>query len=136
MNVEEFISQVEKVLAGQGAQCDFGCSQEAIPEMIDYIKKHLPAYPFCVIADWTWLDINLEPEVQALFGKRGAKPCFIYAHKVIEDQAQRPFKSVRTTYLQDFQKNCIFLSKNTAYILTGQGTRVSVDPQVLRAIFF
>jgi len=136
MDLKSYLAQVDQIFNGDGVSCDFGCSEASVSDMIAHIKEYLPAYPYCVIADWVWLDIKLEPEIQALFDIRGAKPCFIFAHKVIEDQAQRSFKSVRTTYLQEFQKNCIFLSKNTAYLLVGRGTRVSVDPQVLRSIFF
>lgn len=135
MSIEKIFAQAGHVFSRTGDPCDFGCDESSVPEIIAYIKEHLPSYPYCVIADWVWIDINVKPEVLKQFNERGLKPSFIYAHKVIDDETQRPFEFVRTTYLQDFRENCIFLSRNTAYILQGQGTRVSIDPVVFAAVF-
>ena len=135
MSIEKIIAQVGHVYSRTGDSCDFGCDESSVPIMIAYVKEYLPRYPFCVVADWVWVDINVESEVLEKFNERDLKPSFIYAHKVIDDEVQRPFEFVRTTYLQDFRENCIFLSRNTAYILQGQGTRVSIDPVVFAAVF-
>ena len=135
MSIEKIIAQAGHVYSRTGDPCDFGCDESSVPKMIAYVKKQLPRYPFCVVADWVWVDINVESEVLEKFSERDLKPSFIYAHKVIDDEVQRPFEFVRTTYLQDFRENCIFLSRNTAYILQGQGTRVSIDPVVFAAVF-
>ncbi len=63
------------------------------------------------------------------------KPSASLAHRIIADESMRSFKSVRTTLLQEPHKNCIFLTRNTAYILNGPGTRVSIKPQVFTSIF-
>ena len=135
MDIKSFVTQADRIFNCTGDPCDFGCHENKVAEKIAYVKKHLSGYLYCVVADWIWIDINVSPENLKRFQVRGIKPSFVYAHKVIEDEAQRPFVSVRTTFLQDFHENCIFLSRNTAYILCGKGTRVSIDPVVYAAVF-
>ena len=135
MELGEFLSQTDRVLSNTGDPCDFGCSENAVSEIIKYIKENLPDYPYCIISDWTWVDINLPEEAIEQIEKRGLKPCAIYANKVIEDEAGRPYENLRTTLLQGFHKNCIFQSRNTAYILLRPGTRVLVEYSVFASIF-
>jgi Domain of unknown function (DUF6957) len=135
MDIKSFVAQADRVFNCAGDSCDFGCHESAVPKMIEYVKEHLPGYHYCVIADWVWIDINVTPEELKYFDERGVKPSVIYAHKVIDDEAGRPFESVRTTFLQDFQQNCVFLSRNTAYILHASGTRVTIDSLVFATVF-
>jgi len=136
MEISELLSQADRVFNRDGDHCDFGCTENATPEMIAYVKENFPSYPFCVVSDWVWVDINVSKEMVEALEARGLKPSVIYAHRVINDEASRAFTSVRTTFLQDFQQNCIFQSRNTAYILYGRGTRVTVDSAVFASIFF
>lgn len=135
MNIEEFISQTDHVFNHKGTPCDFGCSQRSVPAMIEYVKTHLSPYPYSVVADWKWIDMDASQETRDSLDSYGLKPSALFAHRVITDERMRPFKSVRTTLLQRFHKNCIFLTRNTAYILTGPGTRVSIDTRVFISIF-
>jgi len=135
MNIEDFINQADGVFNNEGAPCDFGCSQRSVPTMIKYIKKHLSPYPYCVVADWKWIDMNASEKTRESLDSYGLKPSALLARRVITDERMRPFESVRTTLLQGFHKNCIFLTRNTAYILSGPGTRVSIDTRVFTSIF-
>lgn len=135
MEIREFLNQADRVFNNDGDSCDFGCTENAASEMIAYVKANFPSYPFCVVSDWVWVDINVSKEVIEALESRGLKPSVIYAHRVINDEAGRAFESVRTTLLQDFHKNCVFLSRNTAYILQGQATRVPIDSIVYARIF-
>ena len=135
MNIEEFISQYDRVFGDEGTPCDFGCSQQSVPAMIEYVKAHLSPYPYSVVADWKWVDMDASQETRESLDSYGLKPCALFANRVITDELMRPFKSVRTTILQGFHENCIFLTRNTAYILTGPGTRVSIDTKTFINIF-
>lgn len=103
--------------------------------MIEYIKEHLPHYQYCVISNWRWVDIDTSEKARKKLKERGLKPCFLYSASVVEDEKIRGFKSVRTTFLKSFHKNCIFLTKNTAYILQGSGTRITIEAAVFASIF-
>lgn len=135
MKVEEFMNQVDRIYNEEGASCDFGCSQQSVPAMIEHIKKHLSPYPYCVVTDWKWVDMSASQETRECLDNYGLKPSALFAGQVIADEGMRRFESVRTTLLQSFHKNCIFLTRNTAYILSGPGKRVSVDARVFTYIF-
>lgn len=135
MNIEEFLNQTDAVLGYEGVHSDFGCSEQSVPAMIEYVKHQLPDYPSCVVADWKWVDMNASHEDEEMLAEHGFKPSALLAHRVISDDCMRGFKSVRTTLLKELHKNCIFVTRNTAYILTGPGKRVSVDAPVFISIF-
>jgi len=135
MDLKDVLTQLDQVFNNDGDTCDFGCSEQAVPKMIVYVKESFPSYPYCVVSDWVWIDLTVSNKAMATLEERGLKPSAVYAHQVVDDEMRRDFKSVRTTLLQDFYKNCIFLSRNTAYILQGSGTRVSVNPAIFASIF-
>lgn len=135
MNIEEFLTQTDLVLGNEGVHSDFGCSEQSVPAMIEYVKSHFPDYPCCVVADWKWVNMKAPPEVHEMLGEHGLKPSAVLAHRVVSDDSMRGFKSVRTTLLKELHKNCIFLTRNTAYILIEPGKRVSVDAPVFTSIF-
>lgn len=134
MNIDEFINQTESVLYNRGSHCDFGCSKSVIPEMIEYIKQHLPDYQYCVVSGWCWIDIVAPSKTIENLNERGLQPSALFAQNVDQDEKNRGFKCVRTTFLKSFHKNCIFVTKNTAYILCQRGTRTTIDAQVFVSI--
>jgi len=136
MNINELIHQAQSVFNNEGVLCDFGCSKNSTPCMIEFIKEHLPHYQYCVISNWRWIDIDVSEETRKMLKERGLKPCVLYSDNIDEDEKNRGFKSVRTTFLKSFHENCIFLTKNTAYILRGSGTRITIDAAVFASIFF
>lgn len=130
MKIEEFLNQVDRIYNDEGITCDFGCSKQSLPAMIEYVKNNLSDYPYAVVSGWKWIDIDVSDETKEDLSKCGFKPSALIARNVIVDEQSRGFKSVQTTLLQGFYKNCIFLTQNTAYILCNQGKRVSIDPRV------
>ncbi|EGG99581.1 hypothetical protein imdm_938 [gamma proteobacterium IMCC2047] len=134
MNIEEFLDQTDRVFNDEGIPCDFGCSQHSIPTMIEYVKNNLSPYPYTVVSGWKWIDIDVSKEIKEDLKKYGFKPCALFARKVIDAERMRRFNSVRTTLLQGFHNNCIFLTQNTAYILCGPGKRVSINSRVFSSL--
>lgn len=134
MNIEKFLDQTDRVFNDEGIPCDFGCSKQSVSAMIEYIKNNFSSYPYTVVSDWKWIDIDASNEIKEDLAQYGLKPCALFAHKVIDDERMRGFNSVRTTLMQGFHKNCIFLTQNTAYILCGPGKRVSMDVGVFTSL--
>jgi len=134
MNIEEFLDQTDRVFNDEGIPCDFGCSEHSVPAMIEYIKNNLSPYPYAVVSDWKWIDLDVPSEIREDLEQHGLKPCALFAHKVIADERMRGFRSVRTTLLQGLYKNCIFLTQNTAYILCGPSKRVSIDYRIFASL--
>ena len=135
MTSKTVFQQIYKILNGEGDPCDFGCPEQDIEKMIQYVKKESPFYPYSVVSGWVWIDIETNPPSTEECGKEENQPCVIYAKKIIKDERNRPFDGVHTTELREFHKNCIFITQNTAYILSGPGVRLSVDVKTIDAIY-
>jgi len=82
----------------------------------------------------TELDVSeLESTIQA-----GMKPSFIYAGELMEDERGewRKGLAVKTTLLVEFHLDCLFITRNTTYILVGAGRRMTVKPDVYLNLTF
>lgn len=121
--------QTQRVVKGQGLSCSFGCNEAGLPEAIAFAKGAFPDKPYCVVSDWTWVDIVRPGELEANDGKAEDRPSIIYAGKVVADEAHRPHLGpvVRTSPLCEFHRDCIFVTKNRVYILCGRGNRTTLS---------
>jgi hypothetical protein len=92
--------------------CDLGCDEESTPELVEYCRRHFPCRPYCIVSDWIWIDLETGDSL-------------LYASKIVKDEAARLHiqRSVLTSPLVEFERNCVFATRNTAYILSGPGRR-------------
>jgi hypothetical protein len=132
------IAQAARLVNGRGDPCDFGCGESDVQEMIAHVKKILPDRPYCAVRHWCWADVDIDPRQAEEVRQAGVKPAFVYANYIIDDESGRwnVGLSVRTTLLVELHKGCIFATRNTAYILVGPGTRMSVCPNVYNNLSF
>jgi hypothetical protein len=138
MDASELISQASRLVNGKGDPFDAGCREDEAQDMIAYCKHLRPNKPFCLIANWCWADLDIDPMVIERLNSVGVQPAFIYSSYIIEDEAKRwnAALSVKTGLLAEFHKNCIFETRNTFYILVGKGSRLTVSPAVYNNLFF
>lgn len=127
MNLDEFLERTNNLLYASGDACDFGCSPENLRDMKNYVKANFPSRPCCAVSDWMWIDLDIPRREQYKFSDTGVTPQYIWAKNIIEDESGRRWNSVRTSELAEFHKNCIFLTRQTAYILVGPGMRKSAS---------
>lgn len=132
MSKKATLERFEVLLNTQGQYCDYGCSEENVRQMITYAKKLFPNKPYCVVAQWCWADVDLKGDSSLAEGMRHRDilPCFIYATQILHDEANRWSMNtpVRTSLLVSFHHHCIFVTRNTSYILLGLGVRLKVAP--------
>lgn len=135
---DDLVRQIVRLVHGRGTPCEYGCSEEEIPEMISLCKQMFPGKPYRVVEGWCWADFELDEEQMEIFKNHGLKSSFIYADKIVEDGSDRGNKglSVKTTPLVEFHHGCLFVTRNTCYVLVGIGTRMTVHPKVYSSIFF
>lgn len=137
MELSDFLAQFERMYAGDGNYCEYGCGVEDVETMIARAKEIAPNMYYCTAADWVWIDINYpDPSYIEQYHERGFQPSFVRTDSIIHDEAQRAHirKSVSSTALVSFYNNCIFRTRNTMYILVGKGSRVSIDAEALRSM--
>lgn len=88
----------------------------------------------CLVEDWILFHVDEPPESLARVRSLGLEPIFMYAHCVIYDEQGRfpPGGWVRSTLCKTFDGVCMFETRNTVYVLMGQGREITAT---LKAIF-
>lgn len=134
----ESLRQWIKLIKGGGDPCDFGCSEKKVDAMIARAQQLYPLKPYCVVADWTWGDIDIDPRQADEVDQAGVLPVFVYGGRIIRDEVDRWAEGscVKTTFLVGFHEQCIFSTRNSNYILLGPGTRLTVTPSVYNGFYF
>ncbi len=136
--LETKLRQAQDVMDRRGDAYDFGCSPKALKSMIAVAKERYPSRPYCAVADWIWVDILAPQDHREQSARSSISPSFIFVAQVLEDEACRPHigPMVRTSVLQSFEENCLFVTANTVYVLCGRGKRTAVLPEVANSITF
>ncbi|EPJ8755021.1 hypothetical protein PPUJ13061_17490 [Pseudomonas putida] len=91
-------------------------------ELVQAAEQRFPGKAFCLVKRWIIVEIPTK-EVGPLPG--GIAPMIVLAHEVIYDSRGRfvPGSWVRSTYAVSFQHPCMFETRNTIYLLVGDGYR-------------
>jgi len=93
--------------------------------------------PFCVVRDWIWIDLILPDSLREQLRAEGQQPVMIYSHSVLYDSSRRFDVGdwVRTTQLVEFTDGCFFRTRNTVYVLAGDGVRKEAELSTVLKIF-
>ena len=96
--------------------------------------EHFPRKAYCTVEDWLIFHVDESPESLAKVRATGLQPMFMYAHCVIHDQQGRfpPGGWVRSTLCKSFDGVCLFETRNTVYVLVGEGREMKAS---LKTIF-
>ena len=111
-------------LFAPGEPYTLGCESSDIPNMISYCKT-LSSKQCCTVKDWQLWTLQNSPLHQ-----------IIYAGAIIEDEMGR-FDSgnwIRTSQILEFHEDCICETRNTFYILVGEGTQKDVPLELAYSI--
>lgn len=132
------VNQFVKLVTQNGEACDFGCNESALEEMLARAKWVSPNKPCCAVSSWTWADLDIDPLQAEKIRSEGVEPSFVYANNIVHDEADSWAVGlcVRTSFLKCFYKPCIFITRNTNYLLVGPGVRLKVLPEVLTNLSF
>lgn len=98
------------------------------------VAERFPHKAYCTVEDWLIFHVDESPESLAKVRATGLQPMFMYAHCVIHDQQGRfpPGGWVRSTLCKSFDGVCLFETRNTVYVLVGQGREMTAS---LKTIF-
>lgn len=128
------LKAITDLLYGDGEPMHAGdfTLQEAIEQGQAFAKDK----PFRIVRDWIWADVDVDNKIAKDLETRDLKPVMVYAHEVMYDSSHR-FELgnwVRTTQLTKFTPPCFFETRNTVYILMGQGKRKTTSIQTIMSI--
>jgi hypothetical protein len=120
-----------------GAPSSFGCDEGEVKNWISYCEEKYPEKGICTVKAWAVVECRCnESEVLALKHKLGVKPFVLKTNYVLWDSKNRwPSGSIACSYfLIEIEESCLFITKNTCYIMVGQGRQKSITPSILLAV--
>jgi hypothetical protein len=90
------------------------------------------------VSEWIWWDIIMDESSKKIISKHGLKSAAIYSHNLIWDEIGdfSPGFSVKTSLLESFEEDALFITRNTTYVLVGPGHRADISAQVFSGIHF
>ena len=126
MAITDLIHETASIIHGEGEAMN-GCPLP-IGDAVAWLRALEPPRPFCLVADWSWLDLDLPNRSKEQSGD-SPPPSIIYARNVLFDSRYRfPIGGwVRSTMLVSVRESVIFETRNTRYLLMGPGVRKSTS---------
>lgn len=120
-------------LLREGEISSFG-TQLPRAEIEALVEDRFGRKSYCLVEDWLIFHVDESPESLAKVRATGLQPMFMYAHCVIHDQQGRfpPGGWVRSTLCKSFDGVCLFETRNTVYVLVGEGREMKAS---LKTIF-
>lgn len=93
------------------------------------LSDHSCWVPYCIIKDWVWIDLILTDQEREQLNAAGQQPVVLYSHSVLFDSNRRFDVGdwVRTSPLVTFSDGCFFRTRNSLYVLVGDGVRKRAD---------
>ena len=98
------------------------------------VAERFPRKAYCTVEDWLIFHVDEPAESLARVRASGLEPMFMYSHCVIYDGHGRfpPGGWVRSTLCKSFDGICLFETRNTVYVLVGEGREMKAS---LKTIF-
>jgi len=112
-------------------------SDLSLEDVLAHAKARYRWMPCCVVEDWVIFDVVVTEDELAKVRAAGCLPMIVYAHNVRHDDNRRfePGHWVRSTIATEFSEGFLFVTRNTVYVLKGNGYRKSASLKAIYAIY-
>ena len=131
----ENIQAAGELLSSNG-EPRFG-STESQESLIQLVESRFPNKGFCIVQQWTIVRAIASDGDLTKIHVHGHLPLFVFAEKVILDSRGRFDYGnwVRSTMAISFQDGFLFETKNTVYVLVGDGDEKSASLAAILSLF-
>jgi hypothetical protein len=112
-------------------------SRESQESLIQLVQSLFPNKGFCIIEQWTIVRAIASDADLTKIHVHGHLPLFVFAEKVILDSRGRFDYGnwVRSTMAISFQDGFLFETKNTVYVLAGDGDEKSASLAAILSLY-
>lgn len=106
-------------------------------EARELVAKRFPRKTYCLVEDWTVFRLDVTEAELAKIQAAGQQPLILFAHSVVEDSEVRflPGQWVRSTMCSNFEDGVLFQTRNTVYVLIGDGHEQIASLQAVFSFF-
>jgi hypothetical protein len=101
------------------------------------VSESFSGKAYCLVEDWTVFHIDVTSEELTKVHAAGQLPMIVFAHNVIEDSQGRFQQGdwVRSSMCTSFDDGGVFETRNTVYILIGQGHEQTASLKTIFSFF-
>jgi len=118
-----------------GTPCKLGCPASEIEHCLEQAELLFPQHRKSLVRNWKWIDIEgTEAEVKAA-ANRELQLTFLFSNNVNDVSGPRGYDWIRTTMLHRFIEPALFVTKNSVYLLVGEGKYYSVSVKTAYKLF-
>ena len=112
-------------------------SMESHETLIQLVQSRFPNKGFCIVQQWTIVRAIASDGDLIKIHVHGHLPLFVFAEKVILDSRGRFDYGnwVRSTMAISFQDGFLFETKNTVYVLAGDGDEKSASLAAILSLY-
>lgn len=112
-------------------------SLESQETLIQLVQSRFPSKGFCIVQQWSIVRALASDEDLTKICVHGHLPLFVFAEKVILDSRGRFDHGnwVRSTMCISFQDGFLFETKNTVYVLMGDGDEKSASLAAILSLY-
>ena len=112
-------------------------SKESEESLIQLVQTRFPNKGFCIVQQWTIVRAIASDGDLTKIHVHGHLPLFVFAEKVILDSRGRFDYGnwVRSTMAISFQDGFLFETKNTVYVLMGDGDEKSANLAAILSLY-
>jgi hypothetical protein len=112
-------------------------STESQESLIQQVQGRFPNKGFCIVQQWTIVRAIASDADLTKIHVHGHLPFFVFAEKVILDSRRRFDYGnwVRSTMAISFQDGFLFETKNTVYVLMGDGDEKSASLAAILSLY-
>ena len=134
MELEDTQAASELLSSNGGPRFGSGESQESL---IQLVQSRFPNKGFCIVQQWSIVRALASDEDLTKICVHGHLPLFVFAEKVILDSRGRFDHGnwVRSTMCISFQDGFLFETKNTVYVLMGDGDEKSASLAAILSLY-
>lgn len=132
------VDVLAKLLSDPGESFEFGIEECNAEKYIQIAAQWFPEKPYCLVRNWVLWDLIVTEREAEGFKVMGFQPIILHAKFVVFDETGRAEHGYfrMSTPLVTLREPCFFVTKNTVYILTGEGTRKLVDQKSVMSFYY
>ncbi len=135
MNKSDHLNDIQNCLSGE--RCSLGIPRTEVSAWKEKLLTTSDT-PICIVSEWIIWDFVITEQDKQTYLDLGLMPCALFSQSLIWDEQERwpQGACVKTTVLVELKDSCIFQTKNTAYLLVGDGQRTKIKPSVYNSLHF
>lgn len=105
-------------------------------EIREELRRRNPKKQFCLVRDWTLVELDISDEARKQIEADGFQARFIYAHHIVEDSSNRWPAGfwVRTSLQLRYENDGFFETRSTIYVLIGEGRHKRVREEIAYSV--